>query len=76
MTHILYFRLFFFNVPLQLLDQPIQFVPVLPVFWLDCASGQVEGGGAKKHRRLPSGRLQRQNSPSGDGWASLKGTAS
>src|SRR5215510_3109021 len=23
---------------------------------------QVDGGGAKKHRRLPSGRLQRQNS--------------
>src|SRR5215470_15962099 len=37
---------------------------------------QVEGGGAKKHRRLPSGRLQRQNSPSGEGWASLNGTAS
>src|SRR6516162_6439027 len=37
---------------------------------------QVDGGGAKKHRRLPSGRLQRQNSPSGEGWASLNGTAS
>lgn len=34
---------------------------------------QVDGGGAKKHRLLPSGRLQRQNSPSGEGWASLKG---
>jgi hypothetical protein len=37
---------------------------------------QVEGGGAKKHRRLPSGRLQRQNSPSGEGWASANGTDS
>ena len=37
---------------------------------------QVLGGGAKKQRRVPSGRLQRQNSPSGEGWASLKGTAS
>jgi hypothetical protein len=36
----------------------------------------VFGGGAKKHRRLPSGRLQRQNAPSGDGCASLNGTTS
>jgi hypothetical protein len=35
----------------------------------------IEGGGAKKQRREPSGRLQRQNSPSGDGCASLNGTA-
>jgi hypothetical protein len=27
----------------------------------------VPGGGAKKQRRVPSGRLQRQNSPSGEG---------
>jgi len=27
----------------------------------------VEGGGAKKQRREPFGRRQRQNSPSGDG---------
>jgi hypothetical protein len=46
--------------------------------WTGTASlaPQVDGGGAKKHRRLPSGRLQRQNSPSGDGWASVNGTAS
>ncbi len=37
------------------------------------ACTQVAGGGAKKHRRLPSGRLQRQNAPSGDGCASVKG---
>jgi len=37
---------------------------------------QVAGGGAKKHRRLPSDRLQRQNSPSGEGWASANGIAS
>src|SRR5262249_48651918 len=37
---------------------------------------QVEGGGAKKQRREPSGRLQRQNSPSGEGCASENGIAS
>jgi hypothetical protein len=37
---------------------------------------QEPGGGAKKHRRLPSGRLQRQNAPSGLGWTSLNGTTS
>jgi hypothetical protein len=40
------------------------------------AGNQVEGGGAKKHRREPSGRLQRQNSPSGEGCASENGIAS
>src|SRR5262245_16505118 len=33
-------------------------------------------GGAKKQRRLPSGRLQRQYAPSGEGWASSNGTVS
>src|SRR5437667_11011389 len=37
---------------------------------------QVDGGGAKKQRREPSGRLQRQNSPSGEGCASENGIAS
>ena len=37
------------------------------------ACAQVAGGGAKKHRRVPSGRLQRQNAPSGEGCASVKG---
>jgi hypothetical protein len=32
---------------------------------------QFVAGGAKKQRRDPSGRLQRQNSPSGLGCASL-----
>jgi hypothetical protein len=32
---------------------------------------QSIGGGAKKQRREPSGRLQRQNAPSGLGCASL-----
>jgi hypothetical protein len=41
-----------------------------------CGAPHVFGGGAKKHRRLPSGRLQRQNAPSGDGCASLNGTTS
>lgn len=40
------------------------------------AGNQVEGGGAKKHRLEPSGRLQRQNSPSGEGCASENGIAS
>jgi hypothetical protein len=40
------------------------------------AGNYVEGGGAKKHRRERSGRWQRQNSPSGDGCASAKGTNS
>jgi len=47
-----------------------------PVVGYDRESAQVAGGGAKKQRRVPSGRLQRQNSPSGEGWASLKGTDS
>jgi hypothetical protein len=34
---------------------------------------QVAGGGAKKQRRVPSGRLQRQKAPSGEGCASLNG---
>ena len=33
-------------------------------------------GGAKKHRRVPSARLHRQNAPSGLGCTSLKGTTS
>src|SRR5213078_4937249 len=37
---------------------------------------QVDGGGAKKQRREPSGRRQRQNSPSGEGCASENGIAS
>src|SRR5215831_10372138 len=47
-----------------------------PKSWTASLAPQVEGGGAKKQRRLPSGRLQRQNSPSGEGWASANGTAS
>ena len=35
------------------------------------SSAQLVGGGAKKQRRVPSGRLQRQKAPSGLGWASL-----
>ena len=37
---------------------------------------QLFGGGKKKQRREPSGRLQRQNWPSGDGCASRSGTNS
>jgi hypothetical protein len=33
---------------------------------------QVAGGGAKKQRQVPSGRL-RQNAPSGEGCASVNG---
>jgi hypothetical protein len=33
-------------------------------------SRYIKGVGAKKQRREPSGRLQRQNSPSGEGCAS------
>jgi len=42
------------------------------VFLLD----QKLDGGAKKQRRLPSGRLQRQYAPSGEGCASENGTVS
>jgi hypothetical protein len=41
-----------------------------------CGLDQVDGGGAKKQRRLPSGRLQRQNAPSGERCASANGTFS
>lgn len=43
---------------------------------LDIAIAHVLGGGAKKQRRVPSGRLQRQNSPSCDGCTSACGTRS
>src|ERR1700722_17395640 len=39
-------------------------------------AAQSVGGGAKKQRREPSARLQRQNSPSGLGCASLNGIVS
>ena len=39
-------------------------------------ASQVLGGGAKKQRRLPSARLQRQYAPSRLGCASLNGTSS
>src|ERR1043166_7478519 len=45
--------------------------PALPTL-----QNHVFGGGAKKQRRLPSGRLQRQNAPSGEGWVSANGTVS
>ena len=40
------------------------------------AAAQIVLGGAKKQRRDPSGRLQRQNWPSCEGCASLKGMTS
>jgi hypothetical protein len=39
-------------------------------------ASHVLGGGAKKQRRLPSARVQRQNAPSRLGCASLNGTSS
>jgi hypothetical protein len=41
--------------------------PIRPSNAITASRNYVEGGGAKKQRREPFGRRQRQNSPSGDG---------
>jgi len=51
-------------------------IAVIRLIEAGVVSRQLPGGGAKKQRRDPSCRLQRQKAPSGLGWASLNGTIS